>query len=90
MKFGQLIECNMKTIFLEKLCTECDGEAIPRPFSYKSRLRISLDLYLKSDTVVLTFLLCTKVRAIKIYQSFKRQSYKIEIADESFECVWPF
>ena len=44
MKFGQLIECNMKTIFLEKLCTECDGEAIPRPFSYKSRLRISLDL----------------------------------------------
>ena len=44
MKFGQLIECNMKTIFLEKLCTECDGEAIPRPFSYKSRLSISLDL----------------------------------------------
>ena len=25
-KFGQLIECNMKTIFLEKSYTKCGGE----------------------------------------------------------------
>ena len=33
VKFGQLIECNMRNIILEKLGTKCDGEPIPRPFS---------------------------------------------------------
>ena len=32
MKFGQLIKCNMKKIFLEKSCTKCGGESIPDPF----------------------------------------------------------
>ena len=32
MKFGQLIENNVRTIFLEKLYTKCGGETIPRPF----------------------------------------------------------
>ena len=35
MKFGQLIEYNMRNIFLEKSHTKCDGETIPRPFSKK-------------------------------------------------------
>ena len=35
MKFGQLIEYNMKNIFLEKSYTKCLGETIPRPFSKK-------------------------------------------------------
>ena len=43
MKFGQLIECNMKTIFHEKWYTKFDGEPIPKPFSKKSKLNISLD-----------------------------------------------
>ena len=30
MKFGQLIEYNMKNIFLEKSHTKCGGETIPR------------------------------------------------------------
>ena len=30
MKFGQLIEYNMRNIFLEKSYTKCDGETIPR------------------------------------------------------------
>ena len=30
MKFGQLIEHNMRNIFLEKSYTKCDGEAKPR------------------------------------------------------------
>ena len=33
MKFGQLIDCNMRNIFLEKSYTKCDGETSPRPFS---------------------------------------------------------
>ena len=43
IKFGQLIEHNMRNIFLEISYTKCGGEAIPRPFSKKSKLSISLD-----------------------------------------------
>ena len=43
MKFGQLKEYNMRNILLEKSYTECCGEAIPTPFSGKSKLSISLD-----------------------------------------------
>ena len=35
MKFGQLIEYNMRITFLEKLYTKCGGETILRPFSKK-------------------------------------------------------
>ena len=30
MKFGQLIEYNLRNIFLEKSCTKCGGETSPR------------------------------------------------------------
>ena len=43
MKFGQLIEYNMRTIFLEKSYTKYGGETSPRPFSEKLKLSISLD-----------------------------------------------
>ena len=33
MKFGQLIQCNMRNFFLEKSHTKCGGETNPRPFS---------------------------------------------------------
>ena len=36
MKFGQLIEYNMKDIFLAKLYTKCAGGTSPRLFSKKS------------------------------------------------------
>ena len=39
MKFGQLIEYNMRNIFVEKSYTKCAGETIPRPLSKKSKLR---------------------------------------------------
>ena len=32
MKFGQLIEYNIRNIFLEKLLTKFGGETIPRSF----------------------------------------------------------
>ena len=35
MKFGQLIECNMTNIFLEKSYTKHGGETSPRPFPGK-------------------------------------------------------
>ena len=43
MKFGQLIECNMRNIFLEKLFTKCGGETSPRSFSEKMKLNVTLD-----------------------------------------------
>ena len=39
----QLIEDNIRIIFLEKSYTKCGGETIPRSFSKKSKLNISLD-----------------------------------------------
>ena len=43
MKFGQLIECIMRNIFLEKSYIKCGGETIPRPFLKKPKLSLSLD-----------------------------------------------
>ena len=43
IKFGQLIECNMRNTFLEKSFKKCVRETIPRPFTEKSILSISLD-----------------------------------------------
>ena len=43
MKFGQLIEYNMRNIFREKSYRKCDEETNPRPFSEKVKLRIYLD-----------------------------------------------
>ena len=42
MKFGQLIECHMKIIFLEKSFAQCDTETSPRSFSEKLKLSISV------------------------------------------------
>ena len=36
MKFVQLIECNMRNIFLEKSYTKCGAETSPKPFSEKN------------------------------------------------------
>ena len=47
MKFGQLIEYNMRNIFLEKSYTKYGGETSPRPFSEKLKLSVSLDQYSK-------------------------------------------
>ena len=43
VRFGQLIDYNMRTIFLEKLYAKCGGETSPTLFFKKSKLRISLD-----------------------------------------------
>ena len=43
MKFGQLIEYNIRQIFIEKSYTECGGKTSPRPLTKKLKLSISLD-----------------------------------------------
>ena len=43
MKFDQLIEYNMRNIFLEKPSTIYGGETSPRAFFKKSKFSISLD-----------------------------------------------
>ena len=48
MKFGQLIECNMRYTFLEKSWTKSGEETSPRPFSEKLKLSIYMDQYLFS------------------------------------------
>ena len=65
MKFGQLIEYNMRNVFLEKSYKKCGGETSPRPFYKKSKLSISLDQLSKS--LYRLFLLYAKLRAIEIY-----------------------
>ena len=45
MKFGQILEYNMRNIFLEKSYTKFGREATPRTFSRKSKLSIYLDQY---------------------------------------------
>ena len=41
MEFGQLVECNIRNTFLEKLYTKCGGETSPKSFSEKSKMSIS-------------------------------------------------
>ena len=41
MKFGQLVDYNMKNNFPEKSYSKCGGETSPRPFSEKLKLSIS-------------------------------------------------
>ena len=43
IKFGQLLEYNMRNIFVEKSYTKCGGETIPRPFYKKLKLSRSLE-----------------------------------------------
>ena len=43
MKFGQLIEYNMRNTLVKKSYTKFGGETIPRPFLEKIKFSISLD-----------------------------------------------
>ena len=65
VKFGQLIEHNMRNIFLEKSSTKCCGETISRSLSNKSKFNISLNQYSKAFNIFLCAMLCT----IKIYRN---------------------
>ena len=65
MKFGQLIEWNMRNIFLGKSYTKCGGVTSPKPFSEKLKLTLFLDQWFK--VLYSLLLLYDKLRAIEIY-----------------------
>ena len=64
MKFGQLIEYNMRNIFVEKSYAKCAGETIPRPLPKKSKLSIYLDQW--REALNSLFILYANLRAIKV------------------------
>ena len=64
MKPSKLIVNNFRNIFLEKSYTKCGRKTIPRTFSKKLKLSISLDQY--SKVFYILFLLFAKLRAIEI------------------------
>ena len=61
MKFDHLIECNIRNVFPERSCTNCDGETSPGPFSQKLKLSISLDH--QSKVLYILLLLYGKLRS---------------------------
>ena len=63
MKPAQLVEYNLRHIFLEKSYTKCGGETITRPFSKKSKLSLSLDQY--SKVLYILLLLFAKLRSFE-------------------------
>ena len=67
IKFSQLREYNMKSIFLEKPYTKCGGETSPRPFSEKLKLSISLDQ--QSEFLFSSFYWISKWMTITMYQN---------------------
>ena len=64
IKFDQLIDYDVRNIFLEKSYAKYGGETIPRPFSKKSKLNISLDP--GSKVLYIFFLLYAKPKPIDI------------------------
>ena len=64
MKFGRLIEYNLKNIFLEKSFTKCDEEIIPKPPFKNSKLIISQ--YQNSKVLYVLLFLFGKLRIIEI------------------------
>ena len=62
MKFGQLIEHNIRNIFVETSYRKCAGETIPRPLPKK--LKLSTDQQCKALNSL--FLLYANLRAIEI------------------------
>ena len=65
VKFGQLIEYNMRKTFFEKSYPKCGGETSPKPFPQKSKLSTSLGKY--SKMLHSLFVLHAMLTAIKLY-----------------------
>ena len=64
MKFGQLIEYNLRSSSVEKSYTKCAAQTIPRSLSKTSKWSISLDQQCK--VLNSFFLLYADLRAIEI------------------------
>ena len=67
LKFGQLIEYNMRNIFLENLYAKCNRETILRPARKKVKIEHISGSMWWSKVLYSLFLLHVKLKAIKIY-----------------------
>ena len=65
MKFGHLVECDIRNIFLKKSYKKCGGVTTTRSFSEILKFRTSLGQ--QSKVLNSLFLLHSKLRAIEIY-----------------------
>ena len=65
MKFGQLIDYNMRIIFIAKWYTKYGRETSPSPFPEKLKLSISMDQ--QSKVLYSLFLLYAKLRTIEVF-----------------------
>ena len=90
MKFGQLIEYNIRNIFFEKSYTKCAGETINRPLSKNAKLSIFLDQYCKGLNSL--FLLYGNLRAIEISENRLHTTcfYLIKSFFEKQKVVWNY
>ena len=70
MKFGQLIEYNIKNIFLERSYTKCGWKTIPRLFPKNWKLSISLNQW---PIVLYSFFIVCQVKG---YQSILKLSWR--------------
>ena len=52
IKVGQLIECNIRNIFLEKSYIKCGWETSPKPFSEILKLIMNFEVKLVSNQAV--------------------------------------
>ena len=68
MEFGQLIEYDMRNIFLGKSCTKCGGETSLGPLPNKSKLSISL--HQQSKVLYSFFLLYVQVEELAYMRYF--------------------
>ena len=72
IKFAQLTEYKIRTIFLEKSYKKCGGETVYRPFSKTTKLSISLDQQFKViDSLILVYV------QIKGYWAILKSRYSI-------------
>ena len=67
VKFGRLIQYNMRNNFLEKAYTKYDGKTFHRFFSKKSQSSLPPDQ--KSKALHSLFSLYVKLKAIEIYRN---------------------
>ena len=70
MKFGQLIECIVRNIFLKKLRTKCCGETSARPFSELKVLHSLFLLYGKLTAIETYLKLSCRPLAFTSYLAF--------------------
>ena len=71
IKFGQLIEYNVRNIFLEKQCTKCGGETSPHLFLKNQKLSISPDQHPE----VVSYSLFLSYVQVEDYQNMLKLSY---------------